>query len=565
MKKITPNNERTYKSLRSSGYSNNSAVKDLVDNCIDALIRKFGRDQVNQGFVKVKIKPNAAAREQYEQLDVFGLASEEQKNNLTESNIFSIQFLDCGDGIENLEEACRLGSDTEHGEGEVGIFGMGMKTASGSMCRRWAVATRCEDGGDIEFGVFDEDQSFIDNDVFLLDPTDEEREELSELFSKELGDIQTGTIFAMYNFDNLDRDRNAGRFAKVVSNENNMGRTYRYYLNDLDLDITVDGVPLESADPLGLDNKETLVPHDALVPGSEVAKQWARDNYLHFDERMQVYEFEHPDSGEVYYYALLPAYQPPKTFGSGGSRAGKEAGKPGFSILYNGREIGYGKGHNILGGKSNEYNGLNIELHIFNPEMLKFVGANFTKFGGEMIEPLQGQIKKITDPVRKYCANIYRQHNKDGKIEKANKKLEELEESLKNYICDKRERLKWLPGMRMMMYHHLAEEFGPCNTWDEGGSPNKISKSGRSFPDICEELSDMMSEICRSHGREHYKISKAAVLQQIRYVSQRQNDEKKQNLGTSQRMTANLNLSAAYYAGFADSDTQRKILGGKVI
>tara|TARA_R100000008_G_scaffold85359_2_gene75081 strand:- start:13 stop:1764 length:1752 start_codon:yes stop_codon:yes gene_type:complete len=560
---ITPNNKRTYKSLKSSGYINNSAVKDLVDNCIDALTRKYGRENISHGFIEVLVESEPAAREPFEQLDFLGVASVEQKDDLTGSNIRSIKFIDSGDGIEDLAEACRLGSDTEHGEDEVGIYGMGMKTASGSMCKRWIVMTRCEEGGETQCGVFDEEDSFIGNEVFLLDPEEQEEEELNKLFQDYLGDDQTGTIFAMYNFHNLDRDRNASKFADVISNENNMPRTYRKYIDDLNLNINVNGDLLVSADPMAFNNSETLVPHTELKAGSENAKQWARENYFHFDERMEVYEFKNPDDGKVYYYALMPTYQPPKTFGSGGSREGKEAGKPGFSILYNGREIGYGKGHGILGGKTNEYNGLNIELHIFNSEMLKFVGANFTKFGGQIIEPLRALIDDSVDGVRKYCADIYRQNNEAGKVDKANKKLNELLDSFRNYIYDERERLKWKPGMRALMYRHLLEEFGPCNTWEGKPNPPRLSKSGRSFVKIVEDISYQMTEMSNRRGNTNHQISKLAVLQQIYYVTQKQDDSKKKTMSTSQRMTAVLNLSAAYYAGFADSETQKEILGDK--
>ena len=462
------------------------------------------------------------------------------------------------------------------------------------MCRRWVVATRCEKNGKIEFGVFDCEDSFVNNKVFLIDPSKDERKEITKLFHEKLGDSQTGTVFAMYDFHNLDNDRNAKRFAEVLSNENNAARTYRYPLKDLDLPLRINGKDIAAADPMALDDPETIVPSAELPPGSAVARQWAKNNYAHYDPRMVFYEFRMETSAQksasseanrtdtesvdaqgepaecatseekVFYYGLLPSYQPPKTFGSGGSRKGKEAGRPGISILYMGREIGHGKGHGILSGMTNEYGGLNLELHIFDPEMLTMVGANFTKFGGEIQEPLRQTIKKDTEDVRKFCAEIFRQNNEDGKVDKANKKLEELLESYKDYVYDEREQLKWLPGMRQLMYRHLVEEFGPCNTWQGLPNPPHASRSGRAFHKVVEDLSYMLTEMLHNvRPEESHKISKSAVLQQIFHVTQKQSDDKKKNLSTSQRMTAVLNLAAAYFAGFADSETQKDILGDK--
>ena len=102
-KKITPNNKRTYRSLRHAGYHNNSAVKDLVDNCVDALIRKYGRENISQGFIEVLVEAEPTARAAFDELDLLGTATEEQKDILTESNIRSIKFIDSGTGIENSE------------------------------------------------------------------------------------------------------------------------------------------------------------------------------------------------------------------------------------------------------------------------------------------------------------------------------------------------------------------------------------------------------------------------------------------------------------------------------
>jgi hypothetical protein len=94
-------------SLRSIGYDLSSAVADLVDNCLDAAADQVDVDLVHAG------------------LDSY------------------VTIADDGRGMrdEELDEAMRYGSRRSYAGDALGHFGLGLKTASLSQCRRLTVVT----------------------------------------------------------------------------------------------------------------------------------------------------------------------------------------------------------------------------------------------------------------------------------------------------------------------------------------------------------------------------------------------------------------------------------------
>jgi hypothetical protein len=95
-------------SLRDIGYDLPSAIADLVDNSIDAGARAIRVDVCRKG------------QESF------------------------VRIADDGSGMSErvLEEAMRYGSRRMYGERHLGKYGLGLKTASLSHCRRLTVATR---------------------------------------------------------------------------------------------------------------------------------------------------------------------------------------------------------------------------------------------------------------------------------------------------------------------------------------------------------------------------------------------------------------------------------------
>ncbi len=108
-KEVIPSAKRLIKSLRDLGYTFSSAVADLIDNSIQA-----------------------GATEIYIDIEMKGVQS-------------YVRVSDNGYGmtLAQLEEAMRYGSDNDYSiENNLGKFGLGLKTASFSQCRRFSVATR---------------------------------------------------------------------------------------------------------------------------------------------------------------------------------------------------------------------------------------------------------------------------------------------------------------------------------------------------------------------------------------------------------------------------------------
>jgi Histidine kinase-, DNA gyrase B-, and HSP90-like ATPase len=121
---MIPSARRLMQSLRDIGYDTPSAIADLVDNSIDADARN--------------INVSVAA----------------------EGKSSWIRVADDGAGMtaSRLDEAMRYGSSRSYGEEDLGAFGLGLKTASLSQCRRLTVASRTAARGKIEVRRWDLDR-----------------------------------------------------------------------------------------------------------------------------------------------------------------------------------------------------------------------------------------------------------------------------------------------------------------------------------------------------------------------------------------------------------------------
>lgn len=105
---ITPSAARLTTSLRDIGYDFTTAIADLVDNCVTA------------GATDVDVEIVFKGRRSY-------VLVADNGTGMTESD---------------LNEALRFGSRRDYELGELGRYGLGLKTASISQCRRVTVVTR---------------------------------------------------------------------------------------------------------------------------------------------------------------------------------------------------------------------------------------------------------------------------------------------------------------------------------------------------------------------------------------------------------------------------------------
>jgi hypothetical protein len=105
---VIPSARRLIRSLRDLGYDFAAAVADLIDNSIAA----------GATFVTVDVE--------------------------FDGDDSAVRIVDNGSGMtpSELREAMRYGAERDYSEGDLGKFGLGLKTASMSQCQRLSVATR---------------------------------------------------------------------------------------------------------------------------------------------------------------------------------------------------------------------------------------------------------------------------------------------------------------------------------------------------------------------------------------------------------------------------------------
>lgn len=239
---VIPSARRLVRSLRDLGYDFVHAVADLVDNSIAA------------GASRVAID-----------LRFDGPAS-------------WVRIADDGTGMAGdvLTEAMRYGSERDYAAGELGKFGLGLKTASTSQCRRFTVVSRSDPAkGSVEARVLDLDH---------IEKTN--RWEVHQVYASDLGENltdplknHTGTVVL---WESLDRVLNykipwgekarASLLTLAERLDQHLGMVFHRFLEGAaarckKLSITVNGTTVEAWDPFATDEKytETLTEHEIEV------------------------------------------------------------------------------------------------------------------------------------------------------------------------------------------------------------------------------------------------------------------------------------------------------------
>lgn len=176
---------RTVEGYRDTGYSFESAISDLIDNSIEA------------GATRISVSAD---------LDINNEALVHVADN------------GCGMNLAELENAMRYGSDEVAERHRLGRFGLGLKTASTTFCRRLTVITRPEGSSGAllaatwDLDVVEEADQWIleigeatpaENDLFL---------EAMEVVSPG-SECPTGTVVAWRKVDRLLLKRTGGPYS----------------------------------------------------------------------------------------------------------------------------------------------------------------------------------------------------------------------------------------------------------------------------------------------------------------------------------------------------------------
>ena len=210
-------------SMRSLGYSFPAAIADLIDNSISA----------HATDIEIYSDPG---------VDPF-LIILDNGNGMTENEIY---------------EAMRYGSTNpldERSEDDLGRFGLGMKSASLSQCRKFVVASKKED----RLHAYSWDLDYvIESKAWMLKGYSEE-EILSLPMIELLKSKETGTYIILTDFD------------RIKESTGNINETFNKYLDDMidhlslvfhrfideGLSIYVNGLKVEAKDPFLMYHRAT--------------------------------------------------------------------------------------------------------------------------------------------------------------------------------------------------------------------------------------------------------------------------------------------------------------------
>lgn len=210
-------------SIRSIGYSFETAIADLIDNSISAKATR---------------------------IDILSIPNEEPY----------IIIFDNGNGMNKveLEEAMRLGSKNPNEvreENDLGRFGLGLKSASLSQCRNLTVVSKKD--GKLSAFSWNLDYVIERNSWSILEYSEEEIMQLEniELFN----DVETGTYVLLKKFDKIQASTleiNKTITEKMSSTIDHLALVFHRYLDD-GVEIYVNNRKIESIDPFLTKNKAT--------------------------------------------------------------------------------------------------------------------------------------------------------------------------------------------------------------------------------------------------------------------------------------------------------------------
>lgn len=238
----TPYAPLLIESMRSLGYSFETAIADIVDNSVSAGARA----------VQIILEPSADPR---------------------------LIIFDDGHGMDanSLEEALRFGSrgplDTR-AEHDLGRFGLGLKSASLSQCRKLIVASKAN--GVINCFSWDLDVVQSENDWSIIEYA---QEEIATLPSVDLFDgVESGTYVLLQSFDRISAsssDISSTIVKSLESAEDHLSLVFHRIISEDGLRITINGRKVEPKDPFLEEHRSTqrLRAQDLDIDGSKITLQ----------------------------------------------------------------------------------------------------------------------------------------------------------------------------------------------------------------------------------------------------------------------------------------------------
>ncbi len=242
--------------MRDIGYSFKTAVADIIDNAISA------------GASEIVVLADFACEEPY------------------------VAFVDNGVGmtVDELREAMRPGTKgplANRSAKDLGRFGLGLKTASFSQCKRLAVASKARNGS-LNARAWDIDTVVAENRWLVETPKAGLLQELSSHLGRQ------GTIVLWQKLDRLrEHDSDAANRA-IDEMRSHLSLVFHRYLQRRGTErfsISVNGVAVNPVDPF-CEGHDATLPHEEQVLAFDTGKVIVRGFTIPHHSKMKPDEYE---------------------------------------------------------------------------------------------------------------------------------------------------------------------------------------------------------------------------------------------------------------------------------
>jgi len=335
-----PNAAKLMQSLRHLDYDNLTAIDDLIDNSIDA----------GATVVFVDVVPGS------------------------KGEIERVVVTDNGSGMDygTLSEALKLGSETGRNPNyDLGLYGMGLITASISMGCRLEVVTKSQND-EVLVGVQDIDE-IIEKNVFFksLDPLSPTKvADTAKMLLGKFADAkvdlpkgQTPSTFTIVTVSKIDRPQRAKATALADDVRRKVGQVFRKFIQADKCQFFINAQKVKPVDPIR-DYQPTIVTEDTIKL----------------------------DQGDIKIsVAELKDY---------GAEINKEKGLnipgQGFYVLRNNREIAAGETLGLF-VKHNDFNLLRIEFS-YPGNLDRILNTNFSKQKIRLDQSIEDKVVRICNP-----------------------------------------------------------------------------------------------------------------------------------------------------------------------
>lgn len=368
----TPVNVEILHSLRESGYSNEAAIADIIDNSIDT--------NVKSKTINIQI-------------------SEEE---------ISIADDGCGMSIEEVAKAFELATSNKKSSLSLGKYGLGLKTASTSIGTRIELITKKVNENHV-LGIYDI-EDMCKRKSFSIERGTPSEEDIQK-FNSLTNNAKSGTVVSIKKLDYLT-DSNIRRFSGNLSKE--IGRVFRIFLQD-GININVNGKKVQPTDPLLLFHKETK------ILGDKVHAINFKHQGQEFSYKIRIRAVSLPSIGEV--EECPEGYD--KRFYTTNTL------KQGFYVMRNNREIAHSQ---TLGVYTRDPHKSTFRCEVFlDGQMDKSLGLTFNK--NAITRITQGFVDKLREETVNYfniAKNDYDNRSKRKKLD--NPELEADSKSIKEEI-----------------------------------------------------------------------------------------------------------------------------------